>query len=161
MQTAVKRLTITAIWLIAAGAALLGTGFIFEIITPPDTGANIGAAGCFFLGLCATGMGLLLGVVAALAWLLGRKGDRRLAVPLLAWEKRLRRLTVAAVGLITIGAIVLSWGTFIFASGSAGSGIRNACPYFLAGLCIAVAGLLAGIPPALYRLSRRRSGVDI
>ncbi|MFE0020889.1 hypothetical protein [Amycolatopsis sp. NPDC059021] len=160
-------MTITAIWLIAAGAALLGTGFLFEITTPPHTGANIGSAGCFFLGLCATGMGLVLGVVATLAWLLGRRGDRHPPALLLAWEKRLRRSTIAAVGLITSGAIVLSWGTFVFTNQSAPAGMEsavigmeNAYPFFLAGLGITIAGLLAGTPPALYWWSRRRSGVD-
>ncbi|WP_406632119.1 hypothetical protein [Amycolatopsis sp. WGS_07] len=161
MRTVAKRLTVTGVWLIAAGAASLGAGFIALITTPPDTGANIGAAGFFTLGLGATGLSLLLGVVAALARLLEMRGDQRPPVELMAWQKRLKRLTWASVGLITVGAVVLGWGTFIFANGHAGSGLRNAHPVFLAGLCIAGAGFLAGIPPILYWWSKRRAGTDL
>ncbi|WP_344429772.1 hypothetical protein [Amycolatopsis minnesotensis] len=153
-------MTITAIWLIAAGAALLSMGFIMLRTQRPDTGANIGAGGCFFFGLGATGVGLLLGAVAALAWWRGRNGDRHPPVRLLAWERRLRRLTMAAVGLITIGAIVLSVGALIFANGRAGSFFSGVNAIFLVGLCIAVSALLAATPPGVYWLSRRRSGAD-
>ncbi|MBB4687793.1 hypothetical protein [Amycolatopsis jiangsuensis] len=65
MRTIPGRPAIAAVWLIAAGAVLLGMGFLAEITTPPNSGANIGAAGFFLLGLYATGAGLLVGVAAA------------------------------------------------------------------------------------------------
>ncbi|MFD9890879.1 hypothetical protein ACFWY9_16150 [Amycolatopsis sp. NPDC059027] len=152
-------MTITAIRLVVAGDVLLGTGALMAIAEPSGHGVNFGAIGFLFFGQCVTGAGLLLGVVATLAWLPGRRDDRQPPAQLLAWEKRLRGLTTAAVGLITIGAAVLGAGP-LFIQGAPGSGFENDIPIFLVGLGVSAAGLLTGTPPALYWLSKRRTGVD-
>ncbi|MFD2467772.1 hypothetical protein [Amycolatopsis silviterrae] len=146
-------MTVAAVWLIAVGAVLLGTGFVFELTTPPNTGANIGAAGCFLLGLFATGAGLLLGMAAVVAWLLERRRVQSPAVELLAGEKRRKRLAWASAWLITAAAIVLGWGTLVFHSQRAPVGVESAIigeekafPIFLTGFCFAGASLLAALP---------------
>ncbi|MFD2467774.1 hypothetical protein [Amycolatopsis silviterrae] len=62
---------------------------------------------------------------------------------------------MAAVGLLAAGAVVESWGALIYAAGHMGGATESAHGVFRVGLGIAVAGLLAGIPPALYWWSRR------
>lgn len=153
MRTPVKTLTTVAAWLIAVGAVLLGTGFVMLVTQPPHTGANIGAGGAFTFGLGSTGTGLVVGVTAAVSWLRGRRGGQP-AVELLSWQKHLKSLTVAAVGLITISAVVLSVATFFFANGHAGS---NTFTLFVVGLSIAALALLAGAAPAVYWMSYRRT----
>ncbi|MFE0021177.1 hypothetical protein [Amycolatopsis sp. NPDC059021] len=152
-------MTITAIRLIVAGDVLLGAGALMAIAEPSGPGFNFGAAGFLFFGQCVTGVGLLLGVVTALAWLLGSKGDRHPPAQLMAWEKRLRGLTAAAVGLMTIGAAVLCVGP-LFVQEEPGSGFDNDIPVFLVGLGVSAVGLLAGTPSAVYWLSKRSAGVD-
>ncbi|WP_406631451.1 hypothetical protein [Amycolatopsis sp. WGS_07] len=163
MRTAVRILTANAAWLVVAGAVLLGTGFVFVITAPPNSGANIGAAGCFTLGLGATGLALLLGVAAAFVRLLAGRGPD---VELLAWEKRLRWLTRSSIGLFAVAAVVLSWATLVLANQTAPAGVASgiigmekAFPIFVSGLCIAGAGLLAGLPPTVRYWSRPMNDV--
>ncbi|MBB2498557.1 hypothetical protein [Amycolatopsis echigonensis] len=147
-------MTFVAIWILVAGAVLLGAGFVMIITQPPDTGANIGAGGAFFFGLGCTGMGLVAGVWATAAWLRARKHEPRPA-PLPAWQKRLRRLTAAAVGLISAGAVVQSAGAVGFAHETADSDRSDSYALFLVGLGLVAVGLLAGIVPALYWWAKR------
>ncbi|MFB9926979.1 hypothetical protein ACFORO_19230 [Amycolatopsis halotolerans] len=161
MRTTVRTLKFAAIWLFVAGVALLGLGFLAEITEPPNGGANIGAGAAFTFGMGCTGLGLVLGVVAAVDWLRVPKGERGPAAPLLPWEHRLRRLAAAAVVLIAAAAVVLSWAALIFANGHAGSGSRDSYPVFLVGLSLAGLGLLAGIPYAVFWLSWRRTAARL
>ncbi|UKD56892.1 hypothetical protein L3Q65_09275 [Amycolatopsis sp. FU40] len=156
-RTNVKTLTFITIWILVAGDVLLGTGFIMLITAPPHSGANIGAGGAFTFGLGGTVAGLLIGMGTAVAALRVRRREGRRDAHLLAWEKRLRRLTAAAVGLVTIGGLVLCWATVVFMQGRVGSGIVNSYSLFVTGMCIAGCGLLAGTPHTLYWLSRQRT----
>ncbi|GAA4551711.1 hypothetical protein GCM10023192_79660 [Amycolatopsis samaneae] len=152
-------MTVIASRLTVTGDVLLGAGAVMAIAEPSGPGFNFGAAGSLFFGQCAAGAGLLLGVVAALAWLRGRRGDRQPPAQLLARERRLRGLTAAAVGLMTIGAAVLGAGP-LFVQKAPGSGFNDVIPVFLAGLGVSVAGLLVGTLPALHWLSKRWAEVD-
>ncbi|SFP64644.1 hypothetical protein SAMN05421854_106152 [Amycolatopsis rubida] len=154
-RTNVKTLTFVTIWILVAGAVLLSTGFVMLIAAPPSSGANIGAGGALLFGLAATAAGLLLGVATAVAALRVRRREGRPDARLPTWEKRLRRLTAAAAGLVTVGALVLSWAALVFAGGRDRS--TDPHPIFVTGLCIAGCGLLAGTPHALYWLSCRRT----
>ncbi|WP_406631453.1 hypothetical protein [Amycolatopsis sp. WGS_07] len=153
-------MTTIAVGLMAAGAVLLAAGFVMVITQRPHAGVNFGGDGAFFFGLGATAGGLLIGAAAAVAWLRARKREPRVATPLLAWEKRLRSLTAAAVGLIAAGAVVQSGGAVVFATGYADGGTRSAVPALVTGVCIVAAGFLAGVPPTVYWWSKRRTRVD-
>ncbi len=153
----VRTLTVITSWILVAGAVLLGMGFVMLITAPPHSGANIGAGGALLFGLGTTGAGLLIGAGTAVAALRVRLREGRAEVPVLAWEKRLRRLTAAAVGLVAIGDLVLTRATFAFKNARAGSGGVDSYPIFVTGVCIAGCGLLAGVPHALYWLSRQRT----
>ncbi|MBB4689284.1 hypothetical protein [Amycolatopsis jiangsuensis] len=158
MRTTVKSLPVTAVGLIVAGDLLLATGALMAIAEPSGPGVNFGAIGFLFLGWCAAGAGLLAGIAAAVVRL-RRRGGQHPPAQLLPWEKRLRLSTVAAIGLSTIGAAVLGAGPLFF-RGPRGSGFESDIPVFLVGLCISATALLAGIPPTLYRWSKRRTGVE-
>lgn len=157
MRTTASTLTLVAIWITFAGAALLSMGFIMELTAPPNSGANIGAGGAFMFGLAFTGLGLVVGVVAAVAWLRLPKHQRRPAVPLLSWQKRLRRLTTAAVALIAAGAVVQGAGCVSLMHETADSDWGDTYALFVVGLGIFALGLLAGIPHVLCWLSWRRT----
>lgn len=156
MRTTVRTLTVIASRITVTGDILLGTGAVMAIAEPSGPGFNFGAAGFLFFGLGATGAGLLLGMAAAVAWLLGKREDRHLPAQLLPREKLLRRLTTVAVGLCATGAAVLSVGP-LFVRGAPGSGFESDIPVFLVGLGISGVGLLVGIPPALSWWSKRMS----
>ncbi|MFD2467773.1 hypothetical protein [Amycolatopsis silviterrae] len=157
-DTGQVRLPGIAVRVIVAGDVLLGTGALMAIAEPSGPGVNFGAGAFFLLGLGVAGAGLLLGIAAAVVWLRGKKGDRQPPAPLLPWQERLRRLTTTAIGLCTIGAVVLGAGPLFF-RGAPGTGFERDIPVFLVGIGISGAGLLAGVPPALYWWSKRRAGV--
>ncbi|WP_406635434.1 hypothetical protein [Amycolatopsis sp. WGS_07] len=157
MISNVRLLTTIAICLIAAGAALLGTGLVMLITQRPDTGANIGAGGAFLFGQAATVGGLLIGGAAASAWLRARKREPRPATPLPAWQKLLRYLTVVAVVLLAAGAIVESAGSVSFTRNTAHSDLSGTYAMLVVGFGMVALGLLAGIAPALYWWSKRRT----
>ncbi|WP_370937703.1 hypothetical protein [Amycolatopsis sp. cg13] len=157
MRTTVRTLKFVAIWLLGAGAVLLGLGFLGEITAPPRSGANIGAAAAFTFGMCCTALGLAVGVVAAVTWRRVPKGERGPAGPLLPWEHRLRRLTAAAVIMIAAGAVLQSAGIIALLQQTVHSDRRGAYAIYFVGLGSAVLGLLAGIPYAMFWLSWRRT----
>ncbi|MER6763336.1 MULTISPECIES: hypothetical protein [Amycolatopsis] len=150
-----------AIWLFGAGAVLLGLGFLAEITAPPHSGADIGGAAAFAFGMCCTGLGLAAGVVAAVTWRRVPKDERRHAVPLLPWEHRLRRLTVAAVILIAAGAVLQSAGIIWLLQQTVHFDRLGAYAIYFVGLGSSVLGLLAGIPYAAFWLSWRRTAAHL
>ncbi|WP_406631457.1 hypothetical protein [Amycolatopsis sp. WGS_07] len=157
MKTIAQRLPVIAIRLIVAGDVLLSMGALMAIAEPSGPGVNFGAGGSFILGLCVTGAGLLLGIAAVLARLRG-SGDRPPSARLLPWEQRRKRFTTVALGLSTLGAVVLGAGPLFF-RGEPGTGFERDIPVFLVGLGISGAALLAGIPPVVYWWSKRGAGI--
>ncbi|MET9258960.1 hypothetical protein [Amycolatopsis sp. NPDC004079] len=161
MRTTVRTLRLAAIWLFGAGAVLLGLGFLSEITAPPHSGANIGGAAAFTFGMCCAGLGLAAGVVAAVTWRRVPRDQRRLAVPLLPWEHRLRHLTAAAVVLIAAGAVLQSAGIIGLLNQAVHSDRSGTYAIYFVGLGLSGLGLLAGIPYAVFWLSWWRTAAHL
>ncbi|WP_116200204.1 hypothetical protein [Amycolatopsis circi] len=161
MRTTVSTLKFVAIWILVAGTVLLGMGLLMLVTQRPNTGANIGAGGALLFGMGFTGLGLVVGVAAVVAWLRAPKGERGPAAPLLAWEKRLRRLTAAAVVLIAAGAVVQSVGAVSFAHETADSDWSDTYAIYWVGFGVSGLGLLAGVPYVLLWLSWRRTAARL
>lgn len=159
MISTVRLLTTIATCSIVAGAALLGAGWVMLVNQPPHTGANFGGDGAFFFGMAITVIGLLIGGAAAVAWLRARKREPRLATRLSAWQILLRCLTVVAVVLLAAGAVAEIVAAFGLLRKISHSDLSGTSPMFVVSFGIVAAGLLAGIAPAWYWWSKRRTKV--
>ncbi|WP_158684609.1 hypothetical protein [Amycolatopsis orientalis] len=161
MRTTVKTLMLVAIWITVAGVVLQGLGYLSFVLQPPNTGANIGGGGALLFGMAAIAGGLLVGAAAGVAWLRVPKTERRSAVPLLPWQKRLRRLTAAAMALIGVGAAVQFAGAVSLMHETAFSDWSDTYAIAVTGLGISALGLLAAVPYVVYWVSWRRTAARL